>query len=536
MDGTVTFIGVGTCTIDASDPENSEFYASAGSLVITVIKKSQALSLTATLVELNIGGKSTLSTSGSSGSGAISYRITSGQNFCSITGAELTGMKSGKCKIRADIAADSEYSSASSNEISVNVVDSVVVAPSKSPTPTPTPTATKSSGPINPVPTPSPAPSPTPLPSAPEKPKATLPTPATPALSVPQTLEKSNPGPSAIDTGTTSQAESLAAAAASLEGGAGQRTLAQLARETLKGFSPKSGIVVEVIGAKTTGQFIVTPGVVPDPIAVSAALNESSVRTSTNFANINGIVPTNRPADDKIIGGSITSDANFLFASSKLGNPITVADLAIKSDSKWIKVNATVSTYKPGSIVYLAVTTQPVIFGAAIVNSKGNAEFSGYLPVDALPGGGHSIRIVGMRYLDGVSTDVNGKITLDDSTLTEIERFDAGTNATVKVSGATSTDGNKVIVRQIPLSKYKPWWTVWLVIWTACLVAIARRNRKIVFKSEKLFVSGIMFGAALPALVLGWTSATYLIMGIGALVGLAGAISSWLIPMKRDSA
>lgn len=87
---------------------------------------------------------------------------------------------------------------------------------------------------------------------------------------------------------------------------------------------------------------------------------------------------------------------------------------------KWVKIDAVVDTYKPGSVVYLAVTSQPVIFGAAVVSMNGQADFSGFLPIDSLSGGGHSIRIVGLRELSGVTTDQNGEVVLTEETLSEI--------------------------------------------------------------------------------------------------------------------
>jgi len=314
---------------------------------------------------------------------------------------------------------------------------------------------------------------------------------------------------------------------------AGQRTLSQMSTEKISGFAPGAGLRIEVFGSRTTGQFVVAPGNVADPVAIAAALEESRNRRVANFAGVTNAQAVPTPPNENIIGGSPTNDAIETFAASGLANPITVSDLPLLPNSQWIRVDAQVDGYKSGTVVYLAVTTQPVIFGAAVVDKFGKANFSGYLPVDALASGGHDIRVVGLRELDGVSTDENGEIVLAESTLAEIQRFDEGTKATVKISGPNLSGGVNLAIREIPLLKIKPWWTIWLLLCTIALVGIAYRYRKIVTLREQLIARVIILIATLPALILGWTTSSYDVMGIGAVLAIVGAFVGRWVPRKR---
>lgn len=387
-----------------------------------------------------------------------------------------------------------------------------------------------------PAPRSTPAPSLAPTPAATAEPiritpepKAVLPTPKPTTSSVPGSSGSVN----TVDLGDgTKPAESTG----SDDRSASERSLTELASEKLGGFAPGTGIRIDVIGAKTTGQFVIAPGTVADPIAVAAALEESRERTATNFAKVTNASAVSKPEDDQIIGGDPTEDALDLFSSSDLPKPITVGDLELSPNSKWLKIEAEVDTYKPGSVVYLAVTTQPVIFGAALVDENGKANFSGFLPIDALESGGHSIRVVGVRELEGVSTDENGEVVLSDETMSEIQRFDVGTKSTVKIVGQNTSGGNNLVIREIPLLKIKPWWTVWLVLWTALLVLLARRQRKLVTKRERVIGQAIIGIATLPGLVLGWYTASYDIMGYAALLGALGVTGVILMPMKAERA
>lgn len=110
---TLTGIGVGSCTVTATKAGSGGFLPTSGSTTVTVTRANQAaLSLTANPANITVGATSALSTSGGSGSGAVSYAITAGAGFCSLAGSTVTGTANGNCTITATKAADANHNAA----------------------------------------------------------------------------------------------------------------------------------------------------------------------------------------------------------------------------------------------------------------------------------------------------------------------------------------------------------------------------------------------------------------------------------------
>ena len=312
---------------------------------------------------------------------------------------------------------------------------------------------------------------------------------------------------------------------------AATRTVAAVAAEKISGFAPSAGIRIEVIGSRIAGQFVVTPGQAADPVAIAAAIEESTARQRTNFASIDKVVQTTPPASTQIFSTEIEQPEIELFAASGLAKPISLKDLNVAESAKWIKVDASADTYLPGTLVYLTVTTQPIIFGEAVVDKFGKAQLSGSLPIDLLEAGGHSIRLVGIRSLEGVSTDANGEIVLSDEAVNEIQKFDDGTQATVIISGASQSGGSQTVIREIPLEREVAWWTVWFAFIVGLLTLVARLIRRPVGNVRRTVLLVTAFASALPAAIIGWVSVTYEIW-IG--VAIAAAFGVLNLLMGRD--
>jgi hypothetical protein len=71
---------------------------------------------------MNVNGTSTLSTTGGSGSGVVTYNLVSGP--CTLSGATLTGTGAGSCSVTATKAADNAHASATSSSAIVTVLQS----------------------------------------------------------------------------------------------------------------------------------------------------------------------------------------------------------------------------------------------------------------------------------------------------------------------------------------------------------------------------------------------------------------------------
>ena len=111
---TLTGTGVGTCTVTATKAADATFNAATATVDVTVVRAEQApLSAIASPASIPVGGSSTLATSGGSGSGAVTYTVTSGAAFCSLAGNTLTGTGVGTCTVTATKAADATFNAVS---------------------------------------------------------------------------------------------------------------------------------------------------------------------------------------------------------------------------------------------------------------------------------------------------------------------------------------------------------------------------------------------------------------------------------------
>jgi hypothetical protein len=297
---------------------------------------------------------------------------------------------------------------------------------------------------------------------------------------------------------------------------AATRTVENVASEKISGFAAGAGLRIEVIGSRITGQFVVAPGDAPDPVTIAAAIQESTARQKTSFASIDSVVRVIPPAANEIFNTPISSAQEEIFKASGLAKPQALGSLNVSKATKWIQVDASAKTYLPGTVVYLTVTTQPIIFGEALVDKFGKASLKGALPIDLLAAGGHSIRIVGVRALEGVSTDGNGEIVLSEAAINEIKKFDDGTKATVIMSGASESGGAQTVVREVPLDRIIPWWTVWLALIVGLLALAARFIRRPVGQKRRIALIVVSFAAGLPAGILGWLNVVYEVwIGLG---------------------
>ena len=107
--GLVTIISAGTCTIAADQAGNGSFGAAPQVTQSFAINKAgqAALIAASTLTAVNVGQTATLSTSGGSGTGAVSFASNNGN--CTVSGVTLTAAAAGNCIITGTKAADTNY-------------------------------------------------------------------------------------------------------------------------------------------------------------------------------------------------------------------------------------------------------------------------------------------------------------------------------------------------------------------------------------------------------------------------------------------
>lgn len=242
-------------------------------------------------------------------------------------------------------------------------------------------------------------------------------------------------------------------------------------------------MTIEVIGARTLGQFVVQPVGEIDNIALAAALNESTSRTATEFARIDSAKAVSEPSASELqLVNKIEStndEMSQVFFDSELANPVRMSDLNLPTGGKWISVIATATKYSPGTVVYLALTSDPIVISEAVVYMNGNAVIEGSFPIQITGSGGHRLRVVGTRQYADVMVDDKDEVKLSNKTIAEIRLFDMQTSAIVRNIGPNPTGGQNLAVRVVPLRAKLPWWIIWICGWAdnqALSIATIRPN------------------------------------------------------------
>ncbi|MCU0757281.1 MAG: DUF11 domain-containing protein [Xanthomonadales bacterium] len=109
----LTGTAFGSCTVTATKAGDASFGPATANASVVVLRANQApLTVVATPASIGVGGSSNLSTTGGSGTGAVSYALTAGAGFCSLSGSTVTGMAAGSCTVTATKAADAQFNAA----------------------------------------------------------------------------------------------------------------------------------------------------------------------------------------------------------------------------------------------------------------------------------------------------------------------------------------------------------------------------------------------------------------------------------------
>jgi hypothetical protein len=123
--GKVTFIDNGYCKVDFNDAGNGAF-AAANEVQQTITVGTGGLQTQSNLYLFTTGGSYgrtlALTSSGGSGTGAVSFTVTTiGTAGCSISGSTLSATRVGTCTVTVTKAADTSYKSATSAATTVTI-------------------------------------------------------------------------------------------------------------------------------------------------------------------------------------------------------------------------------------------------------------------------------------------------------------------------------------------------------------------------------------------------------------------------------
>ena len=121
--GSVTITGAGTIVVRATKAADANYNAvTSADRSITVNKASQAaLTVSASPNPVNQGSTSALSTSGGSGTGAVTYARTNGTGTATVSGSTLSATTAGTVTVTATKAGDTNYNAITSAAVTVTI-------------------------------------------------------------------------------------------------------------------------------------------------------------------------------------------------------------------------------------------------------------------------------------------------------------------------------------------------------------------------------------------------------------------------------
>jgi len=315
--------------------------------------------------------------------------------------------------------------------------------------------------------------------------------------------------------------------------GQGVRSVQELAAEDLGGFAPGVSTRIEILGARTGARFVVTEAEQIDTFTVIRAIQNSIPAQSADFFALDDVRPAVAPPVPPAWEDNERAGIAEFFAASGLPEPVSLADLDTTGFSQWIQVTGSADTYLPGSLVYLTLTSEPLVLASGQVARDGTVVITGSLPVEWLTAGEHRVRLVGIRALDGVSVDDQGEVQLSDELMAEIQRFDLGTQSTIAVMGPNLTGGDHVALRVVPLVPEAPWWTLWFILLGFLLMVLARWRGWARTVGRRLTGVLLVLASATPGVVLGWLSTVTSVVWWALGLGLLASLLSWFAPESK---
>jgi hypothetical protein len=107
-----TGVGVDGCVVRAAADATTDYASGVTDVTFTISLGSQTITASAVSTSLRPGQSTSVSSSGSSGTGAITWALTSGADSCTLTGTTVRAVADGTCVLTVSIAADDTYGAA----------------------------------------------------------------------------------------------------------------------------------------------------------------------------------------------------------------------------------------------------------------------------------------------------------------------------------------------------------------------------------------------------------------------------------------
>ena len=512
---TVTFVSAGLCSVTASQAGDADYLAAAD-----VSRTFRIIAVTTpSLASGRIGDSYTngQTLAGAAGGGAFhTSSALAGLSLDASTGViSGTPTASGTFPVVVDYLEDG--ATASKSLVLVIVPASVAAA---APTPGPTaPAPITRNAPVRDAPAAA-APKPTPTATA------------TAAGSAAKPAAKQNTVDLGGDPNSALAGKTLGSLSAD-ERDQVRRSPDEAQSQALAGYEQFAGVQVDVIGAKTVATLAIAANQSIDATAIAQAIRNAAGDEKGSFVKLSDVASTGRPAIVPSL--TIPKDDAAYFTLSRLDEPTALSDIDTTNSKSWVHFAVDVTGYKPGTTAYLTMTSSPVVFASALVGKDGTAHIEGDMALDVLPAGVHRLRVVGDRAIGMVTADAAGAVLLTAAQMTEIQKFDQGTDAAVRLSGANGSGGEHLAVRIIPLDQQVPWWLLWMLGALVLLLISARLSRVAEGAAGRWIKRSVFLIAGLVPVGVGLVIEVPLLSAIAGGIVLVGLVLTFVLPVVRES-
>lgn len=255
-----------------------------------------------------------------------------------------------------------------------------------------------------------------------------------------------------------------------------------LVTDRFDGFEPQAPAQLEIMGAKTVTSIRVTAEDAGNPERLRALLAEALQQSpnqpglpATTGPQIVSVSPDTASRVPSPATREVLEDA-----LAWLGLPPLATGPGVSEGTPVAELLWEVEGFRPGSSVFLVVTSDPGLVAWGTANDDGVAVLQGTLQEDSLIDGEHRLRIIGTSVFEGGLADDTGAVVFTEELTALTTGFDRDTRISVALWGANPEGADHVAVRYIDpeLAGDNPlWWWLLLIPILWVLIVLWRRRQ-----------------------------------------------------------
>ena len=315
-----------------------------------------------------------------------------------------------------------------------------------------------------------------------------------------------------------------------------------LTTDRFDGFEPQAPAQLEIMGAKTVTSLRVSSDDVGNPERLRTLISGALVALPDNT-----MLSTDSALQVLPAGAASANRAPTAAEREVLEDALAWLGLAPVASGPGISTGTPVADvvwqlegFRPGSSVFLVMTSDPGLVAWGTANAEGVAVLQDTLQADTIPEGEHRLRVIGTSVFDGGVADETGTVAFTADLTDLVAGFDRDTRISVGLWGANPEGADHVAVRYVD-PELAPDATIWwwlLLIPALWLLIVLWRRRRGDWTTPTGRAGTATTGAILatPAIVVGVVLAQDPLVPAGVAVAVVAALVAAVIPAKAIGA